>query len=49
MYPRRLPRPLLDHTRGAADGRKLRCMIKVDQLILATVACLVAVRLLGAG
>jgi len=48
-YPPPSARPLLDHTRDAAAGSKLAPMIKVDQLILAAVACLVAVHLLPAG
>jgi hypothetical protein len=42
-------RPLLDHTCGTAAGAKLAAMIKVDQLILAAVACFTAIHLLGLG
>jgi hypothetical protein len=38
---------LLDHIRERAAGGKLAPMIQVDQLILAAVACLMAVHLLG--
>lgn len=42
-------RSLLDHTRAAAAGCRLGTMIKIDQLILAAVAGLTVIHLIGAG
>ena len=41
--------PLLDHTPGRAGWGRLGPMIRIDQLILATVACVTALRLAGLG
>ena len=48
MYPRRPPWSRLGHTRAGPAGRTLVPMIRVDQLIIAAVACLTAARLIGA-
>jgi len=48
MYPPRPPWSRLDHTRAGPAGRTLLPMIRVDQLIIAAVACLTAARLIGA-
>jgi hypothetical protein len=49
LFSRAAHRPSLDHTRDGPKRGTLAPMIKVDQVILAAVACVTALRLLGVG